>query len=58
MANKGNDESLADFLNKIFEGKAGASVDPDPKDVEGFDQFMKRYTKGLAIEKSAVENLL
>lgn len=29
----------------------------DPKVVEGFEQFMKRYTKGLAIERTAIENL-
>jgi len=57
MANKSEEESLADFLNKIFEGKAGATVEPDPVDVKGFDEFMKRYTQGLAIERAAVENL-
>ena len=57
MANKAEGESLADFLNKIFEGKSGAVVNPDPSDVKGFDEFMKRYTQGLEIEKAAVENL-
>jgi hypothetical protein len=32
-------------------------MSPDSKDVEGFEQFMKRYTKGLAIERAAIENL-
>lgn len=57
MVNKKEEESLADFLNNIFDGKEGASVNPDPSDVKGFDEFMKRYTQGLKIEKAAVENL-
>jgi heme/copper-type cytochrome/quinol oxidase subunit 4 len=28
-----------------------------PRYVEGFEQFMKRYTNGLAIERAAIENL-
>ena len=57
MAGKKEGETLADFLNTIFEGKSGAVVNPDPSDVKGFDEFMKRYTQGLKIEKAAVENL-
>ena len=29
----------------------------DEKDVEGFEAFMKRYTKGLSIERAAIENM-
>ena len=51
-------ESLERFLaEKVFAGKTGTTVKPDPEDVEGFDKFMKRYTAGLAIERAAVENL-
>ncbi len=58
MINKTENESLDDFLNnKIFAGQQGISIEPDPKDVAGFNEFMKRYTRGLAIEKAAVENL-
>jgi hypothetical protein len=32
-------------------------IQPDPDDVAGFDAFMKRYTRGLAIERAAIENL-
>jgi hypothetical protein len=31
---------------------------PDSKDVEGFEQFIERYKKGIAIEQAAVENLV
>jgi sugar (pentulose or hexulose) kinase len=58
MINKKENESLDEFLNdKVFAGQAVKTVSPDPKDVEGFEQFMERYKKGLAIERAAVDNL-
>lgn len=30
---------------------------PDPEDVNGFDRFMEIYTRCLAVERSAVDNL-
>jgi sugar (pentulose or hexulose) kinase len=58
MINKAENETLDDYLtNKVFAGKMGTRIDPDPKDVEGFNEFIKRYTKGLAIERAAVDNL-
>jgi sugar (pentulose or hexulose) kinase len=53
-----NELSLEKFLaEKVFSGKTGAKITPDPKDVESFRKFMERYTAGLKIEKTAVENL-
>ena len=50
--------SLADYLSKrVFGGQEGVTEDPVPADVEGFDQFLKRYNEGLAIERAAVEHL-
>ena len=58
MVNRAENESLEDFLKqKVFAGKQGSSIAPDPSDVAGFNEFMKRYTKGLAIERAAVDNL-
>jgi sugar (pentulose or hexulose) kinase len=58
MINREANESLEDFLNKkVFAGNQGSSIAPDPKDVAGFDEFMKRYTQGLAIERAAIDNL-
>lgn len=58
MLNKAEDETLDDYLTqKVFAGKMGTKISPDHKDVEGFNEFMKRYTKGLAIERAAVDNL-
>ncbi len=58
MINKAESETLEDFLNrKVFAGKMGSEIAPDVKDVEGFEQFIERYTKGLAIERAAVDFL-
>ncbi len=58
MARKGESESLEDFLkNKVFTGCQVSTVEPDQSDVEGFNRFMERYAKGLAVERAAVENL-
>lgn len=58
MANKEEGESLAAYLaDKVFSGNNGTRMEPIPEDVAGFEVFMERYTKGLAIEKAAVENL-
>jgi sugar (pentulose or hexulose) kinase len=58
MINKNNDETLKEYLsNKVFAEKEGVTVSPNPKDVEGFEQFMERYTKGLAIERAAINHL-
>ncbi|MFA9462674.1 MAG: xylulokinase [Velocimicrobium sp.] len=57
MINKKN-ESLDDYLtSKVFAGEKGAKIDPDPMDVESFNQFITRYTKGLSIEREAVKLL-
>lgn len=56
MLRKKEYESLDQYLSeRVFAGMTGKSVEPDINDVEGFEQFMKLYTAGLAIEKAAVE---
>jgi len=58
MLNKAENETLDDYLTqKVFTGKTGSKIDPASEDVKGFDEFMKRYTKGLSIERAAVDNL-
>lgn len=59
MATKGADESLSDYLNnKVFAGEESVRMEPDAKDVAGFETFIERYKKGLAIERAACEGLL
>ncbi len=58
MVNRTDKESLEEFLNhQVFAGKERVSVAPEFSDVSGFNEFMKRYTRGLAIERAAVDNL-
>ncbi len=58
MVNQAEKETLEEFLNnKVFAGKERVSIAPDPLDVSGFNEFMKRYTLGLAVERAAVDNL-
>ncbi|WP_411682275.1 xylulokinase [Clostridium thailandense] len=58
MLNKSENDTLDDYLTqKVFAGKVGTKIDPASKDVAGFDEFMKRYTNGLEIERAAVDNL-
>lgn len=58
LLKKNSEETLDSFLkDKVFAANAGTSFSPLPEDVSGFEEFMKRYQAGLAIERSAVEAL-
>jgi len=54
-AGEGNLEKF--LAEKVFAGKTGEKINPNPKDVESFGKFMENYTAGLKIERAAVENL-
>lgn len=59
MLNKEEKETLADYLSdKVFAGNKGTKMEPKKEDVEGFETFARRYVKGVAIEKAALENLI
>ena len=56
LVRKEEGESLTDYLNnKVFHDAKGSGMDPVPEDVEGYEKFMERYTKGLAVERAAVD---
>jgi len=58
MLRKTEREPLEAYLaNKVFIGKNGTTLAPDPADVAGFAAFMESYKKGLAIERTAVDVL-
>ena len=58
MKNREERESLSDYLeNRVFSKVESEQMSPDPEDVEGFEKFMERYKKGIAIERAAVDNL-
>ncbi len=55
LADGKRDGRLEEYLEKrIFAGLAGEAVIPDPKDVEGFEIFTRRYQAGLEIERAAI----
>ncbi|SUV09998.1 FGGY family of carbohydrate kinases domain-containing protein [Priestia megaterium] len=57
MLNKSENESLEDFLDdKVFKEVTAQEIYPDELDVKGFEAFIKRYKKGLVIEKTAAEH--
>lgn len=59
LTNKEEQERLDDFLeNKVFKDAEGQEIHPDAADVKGFELFMERYIKGLAIEQAAVDHLV
>ena len=57
MANKEN-ESLEDYLeNKVFAEYKASVIEPDKADVNGFNEYIKRYSLAVAVEKAAIANL-
>ncbi|MDR0639026.1 MAG: FGGY-family carbohydrate kinase [Spirochaetaceae bacterium] len=57
LRQKRDGETLEAYLaDRVFVGNAGLCAAPNPQDVQGFAAFMRHYTKGLAIERAAVEH--
>ena len=53
-----NGVSLQDFLSQeVFASSEASVISPTREDIEGFNSFFAYYKKGLAVERSAVENL-
>lgn len=51
-------ETLEDYLDaKVFNGMKKVTVEPDPLDEKGFDQFISRFTSCIPAQKAAVEGL-
>lgn len=55
---QGDGKSLDAWLDdEVFQGAEGSTIEPDPADVKGFDEYIARYQKGMAIEQEAVRCL-
>lgn len=50
-------QSLPDYLDGVMAGSTSTPVTPDPRDVAGFETYLARHTKGLAIERTAIQAL-
>lgn len=58
MITKEAGETLDEYLEtKVFSGSEGVTIAPEPAEVDGFNMFIERYKKGLAIERAAVDNM-
>jgi sugar (pentulose or hexulose) kinase len=58
MLYKEENEALEPYLtNRIFSKQLLTTLAPDQADIDGFREFMERYKKGLAIERTAVDAL-
>ena len=58
MLEKAEGETLEDYLNThVFAGAKGVTLAPEEADVEGFHDYIARYTAMLDVERKAVEVL-
>lgn len=58
MLNKKNGETLESYLaDSVFADAESSTLAPEAPDVQGFNSFLEYYKRGLAVERSAVENL-
>ena len=57
LVNGGGKALDAWLAEKVFATSKKTTVSPKQDDIEGFNKFFARYTKGLAIEKAAIENI-
>ena len=54
----GNGLPLSEWLEKnVFASSKKTTVAPKQDDIDGFNKFFERYTKGLAIERASIENI-
>lgn len=52
------DEALDEYLDaRVFADAASTTETPDAQDVVGFEDFFARFTKGLPIERAAIETI-
>ena len=57
MVNK-NNEPLEDYLeNKVFAEYKASVIEPDKVDVDGFNEYIKRYEAAVSVEKAAIDVL-
>jgi sugar (pentulose or hexulose) kinase len=52
------DETLAEYLDKIFSKVSVTCLMAEKEDIDGFDSFMERYKKSFGVEKTAIDTML
>ncbi len=57
LVQKKPEESLAQYLDQqVFANAKGSCLDPVPEDVVSYENFMKSYRQGLAVERAAIDH--
>lgn len=52
------EESLEDYLaRRVFADAVGRTIDPNPKDVEGFQRYVRQFKDAIAVEQLAAKTL-
>ena len=50
--------SLEEYLEKnIFAGQTGSTIQPDPEETAGYEEFARRYKTGLYAEQAAISSM-
>ena len=44
------------WITVYLQAMKEVTLDPEPEGVQGFNEFMDRYLKGLPVERAAVES--
>ena len=58
MLRRSPGETLPDYLdNRVFAGAKSTTLMAEAKEIQGFDRFLARYRKALAVERAAVKTL-
>ena len=58
MKQKQGGDTLESYLStRVFAGNSGERVEPKASDVQGFKEFIDRYTEGFAIERAAIDHM-
>lgn len=58
MLRRAEEENLQDYLaEKVFGGEKGTTIQPNPEDVKGFEAFIEKFKKGIAIQEAAIKSL-
>ncbi len=52
------EETLAEYLDKIFSEVSVTCLMAEKEDMDGFDRFMESYKKAFEVEKTAIEAIL
>jgi hypothetical protein len=58
VKNKSCGETLEEYLDRhVFANVKSTAINPDDKDIIGFESYMTKYKMLLKVERTAVENI-